>query len=349
MPKISVIVPVYKVEKYLNRCVDSILTQTFTDFECILVDDGSPDNCGKICDEYAKKDKRVKAIHKQNGGLSDARNKGIDWTFENSDSQWIAFIDSDDWVHTKYLELLYETAVNNNVKISSCGYIAVKDKKEDEKILDVTIAVDAPENMFKKGYKYCEYNFSIAWGRLYRKELFKNIRYPFGRLHEDEFTTYKLIYACDKVAVIEAPLYYYFQNEGGIMASEVSPKRMSDELDARKEQLDFFYSKKFETSFKNIFKVFCNLIEKYYREYGGRKEYASLLKAYRTYAEKSVKLYNEYLPDLLIKYGYRRWISGKALKIDVLRCDYNNVRKEKGLVRALLWVIKNGISVYFGG
>ena len=106
MPLISVIVPVYKVEEYLSRCVDSILSQTFEDFELILIDDGSPDNCGKICDEYTKKDNRVHVIHQENGGLSSARNAGIDWAFENSDSEWLTFIDSDDWVHIQYLDLL---------------------------------------------------------------------------------------------------------------------------------------------------------------------------------------------------------------------------------------------------
>lgn len=108
MAKISVVVPVYNVEKYLCRCVDSILAQTFSDFELILVDDGSPDKCGAICDEYTKKDSRVYVIHKENGGLSDSRNVGIKWAIENSDSEWIAFIDSDDWIYEKYLEILLD-------------------------------------------------------------------------------------------------------------------------------------------------------------------------------------------------------------------------------------------------
>ena len=107
MPKISVIVPIYNVEKYLRRCVDSILNQTFSDFELILVDDGSPDNCGKICDEYAVKDRRIVVIHQKNGGLSTARNAGIDWAFVNSNSQYLSFIDRDDWVHPDFLEFLY--------------------------------------------------------------------------------------------------------------------------------------------------------------------------------------------------------------------------------------------------
>ena len=107
--RISVIVPVYKVEKYIHRCVCSILNQTYTDFELILVDDGSPDNSGKICDEYAVKDNRIKVIHKDNGGLSSARNAGLDWVFEFSDSQFITFIDSDDYVDKNYLYLLLKT------------------------------------------------------------------------------------------------------------------------------------------------------------------------------------------------------------------------------------------------
>lgn len=123
---ISVVVPVYKVEKYLNRCVDSILNQTFLDFVLILVDDGSPDNCGKICDDYAKRDNRVNIIHKQNGGLSEARNYGIEWALKNSDSEWITFIDSDDWVHPLFLELLLDAVVKNNVNLGICDYLSAE-------------------------------------------------------------------------------------------------------------------------------------------------------------------------------------------------------------------------------
>ena len=122
MAQISVIVPVYKVEPYLRRCVDSILAQTFTDFELILVDDGSPDNCGAICEEYEKKDSRVHVIHQENEGLSAARNAGIEWVFANSNSEWLNFVDSDDWVHPQMLERLYHAVLEHNVKVSICGY-----------------------------------------------------------------------------------------------------------------------------------------------------------------------------------------------------------------------------------
>ena len=123
MPTISVIVPVYKVEPYIHRCVDSILQQSYRDFELVLVDDGSPDNCGSICDEYASRDSRVHVIHQENGGLSAARNAGIDWVFDNSDSQWITFVDSDDWVHPQMLEKLFDAAMEQNTLISICGFI----------------------------------------------------------------------------------------------------------------------------------------------------------------------------------------------------------------------------------
>ena len=127
MSLISIIIPVYKVEKYIHRCVDSILAQTFTDFELILVDDGSPDNCGKICDEYAEKDSRIVVIHQENGGLSAARNAGLDWVFEHSDSQWISFVDSDDYVYPHYLEKLYQAVVENNTNISMCNFVNFSD------------------------------------------------------------------------------------------------------------------------------------------------------------------------------------------------------------------------------
>ena len=126
-PLISVIVPVYKVEKYLKKCVDSLICQSYPNLEIILVDDGSPDNCGKICDEYAKKDDRVVVNHKENGGLSDARNAGLDWIFSNSDSEYVTFIDSDDWVSEYYLEKMYSALMSDGADLSICNF-----KKIDE-------------------------------------------------------------------------------------------------------------------------------------------------------------------------------------------------------------------------
>lgn len=232
MPAITVIVPVYKVEPYLHRCVDSILAQTFTDFEVILVDDGSPDNCGAICDEYGAKDARVHVIHQANGGLSAARNAGIDWAFQNSDSQWLAFVDSDDWVHPRYLELLYWTAVESDVKVSICGVQRIYDEAPAHTTF-TTVEVLDWENLLITGWQAV-----VVWNKLYAKELFETARYPLGKIHEDEYLTYKLLYRAQTIAHFSAELYYYFQNPLGITATPFSLRRL-DALPALEERLSF--------------------------------------------------------------------------------------------------------------
>lgn len=235
MPKISVIVPVYKVEAYLHRCVDSILAQTCTDFELILVDDGSPDNCGKICDEYAEKDQRIVVIHKENGGLSDARNAGIDWVFANSDSEWLTFIDSDDWIHRDYLKYLYKAAVDNIVDISMLQFEYKSAYCSDDPI-EYSVALMLPAEAY---FNHTDNVVSYAWGRLYRKDLFKDIRYPDGRVFEDIFTTYKLLFQCEKIAVLDAKMYYYFRNYDGITLSKWDKKKMTDEIEAHEASMAF--------------------------------------------------------------------------------------------------------------
>ena len=200
MALISIIVPVYKVEPYLKRCVDSILAQTFTDFELILVDDGSPDNCGAICDEYASLHGNVRIIHQQNQGVSVARNAGINFAFENSNSKWITFIDSDDWVHPQYLELLLKAVIENNVAISVCGFIKTFGEEPDMKNDGIEINVISPEKLYVEN----NVNATVPWGKLYTKECFKEIRYPVGKIHEDEFVTYKILFNELKIAVVEA-------------------------------------------------------------------------------------------------------------------------------------------------
>ena len=236
MPAISVIVPVYKVETYIYRCIDSILSQTFRDFELILVDDGSRDKCGDICDEYAKQDNRIQVIHQKNGGLSAARNTGIGWSLKYSDSEWLNFIDSDDYVHPRYLETLYSIVKGKNVLLASCNYAMTKgeDLEVDEENKTVRL-------LTSKQY-YCENAVSatVAWGKLYQKHLFDNIRFPVGRYHEDEFTTYKLLFKCKKIGVISQPLYAYYQNHDGITHSVPWSKLTLHKIDALSEQIDYF-------------------------------------------------------------------------------------------------------------
>lgn len=231
MPLISIVVPVYKVESYLSRCVNSILAQTFSDFELVLVDDGSPDNCGKICDEYAEKDGRIQVIHQENGGLSAARNAGIDWVFANSDSEYLTFIDSDDWVHPRYLELLYRALTEYYVEISQCMVKRTNKKREDHIVSDSIICVTPEE-------QYSEWYSPFACGKLYKRELFNTLRYPEGLLFEDIAIWYKLLFSIKKIAIVKSELYYYFQNDEGITGSTWTPAKLS-QVKSWDEQIEF--------------------------------------------------------------------------------------------------------------
>lgn len=235
MPQISVIVPVYRVEAYLDRCVTSILNQTFRDLELILVDDGSPDNCGALCDAYGRADSRVRVIHQKNGGLSAARNAGIDWVFANSDSQWLTFIDSDDWVHPEMLRRLLDGAVRGQVRISVCGY--GETAGEEPRVLPESLE---PERWTPKAFYLDRFiNATIACAKLYHRSCFAECRYPVGKLHEDEFLTYRLLFAQEALVYLPAPLYAYYQNPEGITKTTWSPGRL-DAWEAYEQQIAFF-------------------------------------------------------------------------------------------------------------
>ncbi|MBR2553963.1 MAG: glycosyltransferase [Aeriscardovia sp.] len=240
MPQISVIVPVYKVEAYIHLCVDSILAQTFTDFELILVDDGSPDLCGVICDEYAKKDNRIHVVHQKNAGLSAARNTGLDI----AQGDYITFIDSDDVIHPRFLELLIDDTQDKKNDITICQVFSFEESIDFKKIYNSSINYISSKEACERMYKRSEngFFFVTACGKLYIKELFQDIRYPVGRLHEDQFVTYKLLYAANKVGLINEPLYGYRNNPTSITNTKFSIKRY-DDLDALNEAIDFFNDK----------------------------------------------------------------------------------------------------------
>lgn len=294
-PEISVIVPVYNVEKYLCRCVDSILNQTFRDFELILVDDGSPDNSGAICDEYAAKDSRVVVIHRENGGLSAARNVGIDWTFANSNSEWLTFIDSDDWVHPEYLERLLNAAIESNVDVSVCGYTKIAGEALQVAPEQLAVQLWTPEDLF------VNYNVNaiVAWGKLYRKECFREVRYPVGKIHEDEFTTYKIIFPCGRLAYIPAGMYAYFNNAEGITKSEWSPKHLVG-IDAIEEQISYFADNKFPKACRKAKWCILWLYEDYIKTLENKRMYANLIYSLRK--DLRLKLL-QYRTDLLISVG----------------------------------------------
>lgn len=237
---VSVIVPIFKVEPYLNRCVDSLLVQTHDNLEIILVDDGSPDRCGDICDEYAKKDDRIKVVHKKNGGLSDARNAGV----RVAVGKYIAFVDSDDYVTSDYIQYLLELLENNQADISVCNYYIVQaaDTVMPEDEMNNEITVMSGTEASKKLFGDETVKATVAWNKLYKADIVKKFPFPKGRVHEDEATTYLFLYESERVVFGNRCCYAYYQNPFGIMGS-VGNQFKGDAVWAWHEQLRFYHAK----------------------------------------------------------------------------------------------------------
>ena len=232
---ISVIVPIFNTQKYLNKCIDSICNQTYRDLEIILVDDGSTDDSGKICDEYAGRDERIKVIHKSNGGLSDARNKGLDV----ASGEFVAFVDGDDYIHHDMYAILLQTMNDYQADITCCDYRKVSEDEiitEDSSIGKCTSysGEDVIRQIWNDNVKTV-----IQCNKLYKAEIFSNIRYPIGRYHEDTFVIHHILQKCKIYTVVEQKLYYYVQHSESIM-SNFKIKRVEDAIDAYKERIDLF-------------------------------------------------------------------------------------------------------------
>ena len=287
---VFVVVPIYKVENYLQRCIESILSQTFTDFKLILVDDGSTDSCGIICDNYARVDDRIMVIHKANGGLSDARNWGIELSFAYSEYEWISFIDSDDWIHPQYLDLLYNAVKKSGCQISVCGFRETSDEIVEGYYSETYTEVINSHEFFCR----CNVNAVVAWGKLYKKELFANIRFPFAKLHEDEFTTYRLLFSVQYLSFIRNELYYYFVNHQSITQSGWSLKSI-DGIEAIMENIQYFYKNK-----KKYYGAYIKSIKKL--EWGINTQLEALKKSEYCHKYDYYLLYAKYY-RVLLRYG----------------------------------------------
>lgn len=238
---ITVIVPVYKIEPYIQKCVDSILRQTYSNLEIILVDDGSPDGCPEICDEYAKTDSRVRVIHKENGGLSSARNAGLDTAL----GQYIAFVDGDDYIHPKMMENLYAALKETEADISVCNlqYVDENGNAIPEYSNDVIQnQILNSDEVFQKSVEAYGYYYSVVWNKLYKRKVWESYRFREGKVHEDNFAFHHIIGQCSKISCIRAVLYYYVQRTGSIMSEKIADKRM-DAIEAIFERIDFFREK----------------------------------------------------------------------------------------------------------
>ena len=260
---ISVIVPVYRVEKYLPACIDSILNQTFTDFELILVDDGSPDRCPEICDETAKRDARVRVIHQANQGLSAARNAGI----EAARGAWLSFVDSDDYIAPQFYEKLYQTAQRTN---ADCVMCSVQNVDESGKLIDsalmrVADEVKTGQEVLRKIGRDDVTPYLTAWNKLYRRKLFNTLRYPAGRQNEDVFVFAELFCQVQRAVCVAEPLYFYRKRIGSIMNSVVTLRNL-DEMWAYVNCFEHLQQDDEESTLKETEKrVFAKLTGVYYR------------------------------------------------------------------------------------
>jgi len=220
-PVLSVIVPIYNVEQYLTKCLESIVNQTYKNLEIILVDDGSNDNSPAICDEYAEKDSRVKVIHKVNGGLSDARNVGI----QHSSGKYIAFIDSDDWIDANWCKVLIGNLVQEQADISVSGIIS-----ESNGICKCLTSEYGNQVFSETGIEMMSRYFQtawVAWDKIYKAELFDGIRFPVGEINEDEAIVLQLLEKCSKVVYTNEVFYHYIHRPSSITTSSFSPKKFA--------------------------------------------------------------------------------------------------------------------------
>lgn len=317
---ISIIIPVYNVEMFIHKCIDSVLQQTYKTLEIILVDDGSTDSCGMICDEYKAKDDRIKVIHKKNGGLSDARNVGL----KNATGQYVCFIDSDDYVVSDYIEYLYKVLREHNADISCCNFEYTYENETTEQ----TKIVDEKEKTYKydkidamKSLLYQKNIDNSMWGKLFKMELFKNIEFPYGKIYEDFAVFYKLVLRSNTLVYSNLKKYLYLQREKSILGTPMGTKDLcmlefADEmyknvikeypslenaLNSRILNMDFYFLRRMDK-------------EKFY------KEYQEIVKDIKQRRKKVIK-------DKEIKLKTRIAIYISYINVDSVRTLYNLARR----------------------
>lgn len=259
---ISVIVPVYRVEKYLPACIDSILNQTFTDFELILVDDGSPDRCPEICDETAKRDARVRAIHQANQGLSAARNAGI----EAAHGAWLSFVDSDDFLAPDFLATLHDAAVRAGADCALCG-VQLTDEAGQKigQLLSVADGVRTGRSILETLCRAPEITYLVAWNKLYRRDVFQTLRYPVGMQNEDTYLAAELFDTVQTVICVSKPMYFYRQRADSIMHTAVTTRNL-DRMWAFEHCFAYFEARGLEALMPDAEKkMFAKLTGVYYR------------------------------------------------------------------------------------
>ena len=324
---ISIVVPVYKVEKYIRNCIESIINQTYKNLEIILVDDGSTDECPKILDEYSKKDSRIKVIHKENGGLSSARNEGI----KLATGKYIGFIDGDDTVNVEMYEMLSNVLEKYKLDIAFCNIVKVYYNDNNELEFEKTAQKEYEEKIISnsEALKLMMMDGSVgnfACTKLFKRELFNDIKFPEGKVYEDVGTIYKIVSKVNKIVYVNKNLYHYLYGRPGAITSSFSEKKIIDSLDVYSEQYNYI-----KENYKNIkdyanitwIKMYTSAMEKIcindFNDLWNSKEVLNRYESFKkAIDEVNPKLLNEYLEPY-------RLISATLLRYD--RETYKNLSK----------------------
>ncbi|MCK1993412.1 glycosyltransferase [Peribacillus muralis] len=321
LPKVNVIVPIFKVEKYINRCIDSIVNQTFTNLDIILVDDGSPDNCGKIADDYKKKDARIQVIHKKNGGLSDARNHGM----RIATGELTIFVDSDDWLELTMIEELVRTSLTFKADIVQAAFYYAH---EDHLIFDNRFFTkDAPPLKLDNQALMAELVINervknFAWGKLYRTSLIKDILFKKGVLFEDVFWAHHVMQRVNSYVIVHKPLCYYFQRTDSIVASYTT--RNLDIIQGLKERHMFIEENyknlanhSYQTLLKNILIHYNLLLANRSKDRGGllRQDLQNYLKTHYREMNEAVS-YNRQLQTQLYLFNIHPYLHTVYLAVN---------------------------------
>lgn len=297
---VSIIVPVYNVEKYVKKCIDSIVAQTYKSLEIILVNDGSTDTSGDICTQQAKLDNRIKAMNKQNGGLSDARNFGID----KATGKYLCFVDSDDTLHPQMIEIMLNAMIATDKNISVCDFLEVTDDftPTNATIKNIKYSIYDMEQTLGNLYNDMYVKTVIACCKIYDAKLFTTIRFPYKKLHEDEYTTYKILMQSNGSVYIDSALYYYLQRADSITGEGFKLSRI-DGLGAFEERAECFKDNNLMELYSKAAYNNLMVIAKYYystkKYFPNKKDVINSLKnRYKTY-------YKKYNSDIIISFSKR--------------------------------------------
>lgn len=293
IPKISIIIPVYNVEEYIEKCIKSILNQVFTEFELILVNDGSTDSSGNICDKYAQKDNRIIVIHKENGGVSSARNIGLDI----AKGEYIAFVDSDDYINRNMYYILYNLIIKTQSDIAMCNYkTIIKDEDvnlNEDQIIDSN-DIKCMDNIEYLNNLYCKnkVKYIVVWNKLYKNKIFNKVRFENNRIEEDEFIIHHLLYLSKRIVCIDKSYYYYMQRKNSIVGSEYNLKRL-DKIYALEDRIEFFKEKKLVDLYNKAVKDYIDVF--FWNYYKSKKE----VNGYKKELKNIMKSYNKVLNDMI--------------------------------------------------